>query len=129
VGSARAWLALAQADTAAARALFLAVPDSLCPRCILHRVPRAELLLRAGRAREARALLAPELSGCTDGPRPLEVRWRLARAEAAERLGDTLTAAATYRSVLELWRNADPGLRPLLDRARSGVARNLTKQP
>jgi len=123
VAAARAWLALARADSAAALDRFLAVPDSLCPRCALHRVPRAELLLRAGRTREARALLARELTGITDGPRPLEIPWLLARAEAAERSGESAAAAATYRRVLELWRSADPALRPFLVRARAGLER------
>jgi hypothetical protein len=122
----RAWLALARGDTMAALDLFLEVPDSLCPGCYLHRLPRAELLLRAGRTAEARVLLDRELTAIVGGPRPLEIRWRLLRAEAAERTGQTALAIATYRNVLAMWRAADPLLRAFVEHARAGLERAAT---
>jgi serine/threonine-protein kinase len=122
----RAWLALARGDTMAALDLFLEVPDSLCPGCYLHRLPRAELLLRAGRTAEARVLLDRELTAIVGGPRPLEIRWRLLRAEAAERTGQTALAIATYRNVLDMWRAADPLLRAFVEHARAGLERAAT---
>jgi serine/threonine-protein kinase len=123
VAAVRAWLALANGDTATATALFLAVPDSLCPTCFLHRLPRAELLLRANRADEARALVGMELTAIVGGPHPIDTWWQLARAEAAEHTGDVAAAAAGYARVLDVWHNADPTLQPYLERARAGLAR------
>jgi serine/threonine-protein kinase len=118
-----AWLTLARGDTAAALERFNALPDSLCPTCYLHRIPRAELLLDAGRAADAYAILERELAVIVGGPRPLEIPWRLLRAEAAERTGRRDLAVAGYRNVLDMWRAADAGLAPFVQRARAGLER------
>jgi tetratricopeptide (TPR) repeat protein len=47
----------------------------------------------------------------------------LRRAILYERLGDTRAAASHYARFLELWKDCDPELRPLVDQARAGLAR------
>jgi hypothetical protein len=47
----------------------------------------------------------------------------LRRAALYERLGDRAAAAAHYTRFLNLWKDADPEFRPLLDSARAGLAR------
>jgi len=122
--AAQAWLALARGDTAAALRLFLAVPDSLCPGCYAQRIARAELLLKADRIAEARAILSLELTAIVGGPRPMEIRWRLLRAQAAQRAGDDDTSAsAGFRNVLAMWHDADPVLQPFVDTARAALQR------
>jgi tetratricopeptide (TPR) repeat protein len=48
-----------------------------------------------------------------------------AQLEAAalyERAGDRARALAAYRAFVELWRDADPELRPAVERARARIA-------
>jgi tetratricopeptide (TPR) repeat protein len=52
----------------------------------------------------------------------------LARAEIYERLGEREKAAEHYRRFLVLWRDCDPELRPVLERAKSELAR-LVAEP
>jgi tetratricopeptide (TPR) repeat protein len=47
----------------------------------------------------------------------------LARAEIYERLGEQEKAVEHYRRFLVLWRDCDPELRPVLERAKSELAR------
>lgn len=52
---------------------------------------------------------------------------RVAAAEIHEQLGERADAESLYRSALELWAGADPAYRPLIDRARDGLARVTTR--
>jgi serine/threonine-protein kinase len=123
VAAGQAWLALAAGDSAAALERLLAVPDSLCHRCYTHRIPRAELLLAANRTAEASSRLDFELTAIVGGPRPADFVWRLIRAEAADRSGDTATANGIRRRARGLWRNADAAMQQLLDSRLRGAGR------
>jgi eukaryotic-like serine/threonine-protein kinase len=97
--------------------------DLRCPTCFEWERP--QLLDRSGRTAEARAAWATLL----DRPIPdflasltllsvaLEEVGRL-----SEELGDTGTAADAYRRFVDLWANADPELRPRVERARAQLA-------
>lgn len=99
-------------------------PSDLSPFVALTHVRflRAELLLRAGRAREALAWYG------TIGEIPI---WdwayvapaELRQGEIRERLGDRARAAAHYRRVVALWQGADPALQPLVGQARRALDR------
>ncbi len=47
----------------------------------------------------------------------------LRRAEAYERLGDAGNAAEHYREFIDLWRDCDPELRPMVEEARRALER------
>lgn len=47
----------------------------------------------------------------------------LERARLAERLGEHDRAGEIYRFVADLWRRADPPLRPYVDEAEAGLQR------
>ncbi len=118
--AARGYLSLARGDTVRALARFEAVPDSLCPWCTVVPLTRAQLVATAGKEREAHALLKRELFA------PFEVTnvlWALERGRVSERLGDRATAADAYRFVADVWRNADPELRPMVKEAQAGLRR------
>jgi tetratricopeptide (TPR) repeat protein len=51
----------------------------------------------------------------------------LAQAEIYERLGEREKAAEHYRRFLVLWRDCDPELRPVLERAKSELARMVAE--
>jgi serine/threonine protein kinase/tetratricopeptide (TPR) repeat protein len=56
-------------------------------------------------------------------PDAVELGWTTQRlAELQERLGDPEGAIATYGRLLELWREADPALRPVLEDIRGRIA-------
>jgi len=123
VAAARAYLALARRDTAAALTLFAAIPDSLCSyRCWSDRLTRARLLHLRGNAAQAAAVL--------DG-RPLsqsyqsvgEVLWLLERARIAEDMGDRERAVSAYLRIRDAWLHADPVLRPLVEETNRAIAR------
>jgi hypothetical protein len=56
-------------------------------------------------------------------PWPSRALWALERARVAERLGQREKAEQWYRHVADVWRHADPELRPALAEARQGLAR------
>ncbi len=51
----------------------------------------------------------------------------LERAEIYERLGEREKAVEHYRRFITLWRDCDPALRPVLERAKSGLARMVAE--
>ena len=99
-------------------------PSDLSPLVALTHVRflRAELLLRADRAREALAWYR------TIGEVPI---WdwayvapaELRQGEIRERLGEREVAAAHYARVLTLWQGADAELQPLVRQARLALDR------
>ncbi len=125
--AATAWLTLARGDTAAAIAAFRGLNLLLCSvgDCHFEQVKLAELLAQRGEDSAAAALL--DRWGDVRGPTPSAVRARLLRGQLAERMGDRETALRCYRFVADLWRNADPLLRPDAERARANFARLTAK--
>lgn len=49
-------------------------------------------------------------------------RGMLLRAELESAIGNKATAKLLFQRVLALWAEADPEFKPLVDRARSGLA-------
>ncbi|MGH7562855.1 MAG: hypothetical protein ACREK5_00315, partial [Gemmatimonadota bacterium] len=47
----------------------------------------------------------------------------LARAEIYERAGDVERAVEEYRQFVDLWRDADPELQPVVENARAALRR------
>ncbi len=83
-----------------------------------ERWARAELLFRLGRWRQALPWYAslPELyiyQLVYEGPAELR------QAQIYERLGDRPAARAHYARFVDLWRDADPELRPQVEQARA----------
>jgi eukaryotic-like serine/threonine-protein kinase len=128
--SGRAYLALARGDTLRALRLFEAIPNSpdRSYYSYYEQLTRARALSRLGRDREAAQLL---------DHMPFERQWapsadailvELERGRVHERLGHPEVAIRAYSLVVDAWRNADPALRPLVDEARSALAR-LSAEP
>ena len=110
-----------------ALAAFAAVPDSLCPDCVLDELRKAQLLALAGRNREAAELLDREPHN--QMPMPLStVFWPLERGRVDERLGKKAEAIVAYRFVADVWRNADPELQPYVTETRAAL-RRLSGEP
>ncbi len=123
--AAEAWLALARSDSAEALDRFLALPDSLCPVCNHERLARIRLLTAAGRDAEAASLLAKRVPGF---PSAFDVVWALERARVNDRLGNEEEAVKDYAFVADSWRHADPELQPVVEEARTALAR-LSGEP
>jgi eukaryotic-like serine/threonine-protein kinase len=119
---ARAYLYLAQHDTAAAMRRFATLPDTLCGgRCELDTVTWGDLLTAHGRAAEADSLLQREATTpYWDFPKLLRT---LALARAAERAGDRKTAIDAYARIEDTWLHADPELQPAVKEARAALTR------
>ena len=81
-----------------------------------ERFHRAELLIRLGREREALGWLA-NLAGTSFYELAYLGVAHLRQAEAHERLGEPEEAIRHYRAFLELWKECDPELRPLVAEA------------
>jgi DNA-binding SARP family transcriptional activator/TolB-like protein len=86
----------------------------------LERYQRGELLRKMGREREALAWYA------ASGQTPTEqiaylAPAQLRQAEIYERLGQREKAAEHYGKFVELWKDCDPELRPLMEEARRKV--------
>lgn len=122
---ARAYLALAKGDSAAALRAFSALPDSLCiapvSDCSFEKLTQVRLAAALGRDRSAaelfdRWILGRHLS-------PVGVLATLERGQVAERLGQRDRAIESYRFVADVWRGADPELQPYVTEARNGIAR------
>jgi serine/threonine-protein kinase len=117
--AARAYVILARGDTAVALRAFAALPDSACGRglvdCRAQKLTEARLLQAVGQGRRASELL--------DRWAGLEPPAVLERARLAERLGDREKAVKSYQFVADVWRHADPELRPYVLEARKGLER------
>lgn len=93
-----------------------------------ERWTRAELLVSLGRLREALPWYSTLAETSIDGLiylAPAEFR----QAEISDRLRDGAAAAAHYRRFLELWRDADPELRPWLAHARTRLQALEPRRP
>jgi hypothetical protein len=125
VAAARAYLALARKDSAAALRLFEGIPDSLCTDCSTESLVR--LRLWAARGDDRRVL---DAEGAPVGITwvATEVSRRLEVARAAERLGERERAVEGYKFVADAWRHADPELQPYVTEARRALER-LTGEP
>jgi tetratricopeptide (TPR) repeat protein len=87
-----------------------------------ERYLRGEVLTSLGRDVEALRWFASLGVGSVTEI-PLQALSHLRRAELHERLGDRAQAVRHYRRFLELWRDADPELRPVVDDARRRLER------
>jgi hypothetical protein len=105
---------------------FLAMPDTLCTGCYLDRLTRARLLAAAGRLRAARRVLDEPLDAFLT---PIEVVFALERARVANRLGDSLTARASYRLVHDAWVHGDSSALPMVAEAASALNRPARGTP
>ena len=83
---------------------------------------RAEVYAKIGRAREALRVFAsiPDPAG---GDVAFAAAAHLRRGELHESLGERAEAAGQYRRAIGYWLGADVDVRPLMDRARTGLAR------
>jgi len=119
---ARAYLALASADTTSALELFLALPDTSkgSGEVGIERLTTTELLVAQGRYREAASRIARWVRS---SPFPTDALWTLERARAAEGLGDREQALAAYAEVVDTWARADEQLQPYVREARAGLER------
>jgi serine/threonine-protein kinase len=122
--AARAYLSLARRDSAAAITQFAALPDSLCVRCQLERLTRAQLLEGRGQLEEADRLLSLYSTGFDS---PLKALWRLEHARVEEKLGKKEAAIRHYQYVTGIWHRADPALQPYVAEAKAAL-RRLTEE-
>jgi eukaryotic-like serine/threonine-protein kinase len=113
--AATAHLFLARGDSSAALARFLALPDTLCSLCYLHRLVRARLLMARGRYQEAFRDLEEPLEAFLT---PVEVVMALDRASAAAGLRRPEAARRAAAFALAAWMHADPELRGSMNIAR-----------
>jgi hypothetical protein len=120
LAAARAYLALARADTADALHRLEALPIRV-GRVWPERLTLARLLAARGRAQEAMAVL--DAGYPQPWPWPSRALWALERARVAERLGQRDKAGLWYTYVADVWRHADPELHPARAEARLGLAR------
>jgi serine/threonine-protein kinase len=122
--AARAYLALANADTTMALQLFAALPDSLCQLCYIDRWKRVQLLRATGQTREA-----------ARQAREVKFRYRsvgtivlaLEDGRIATQLGDVGMAREAYERVLASWQHPDPELEALVGEARAALRRLPTR--
>ena len=103
----RAYLALAEDDSASARTHFAALPDTLCPwTCWPEVERRVEILLASGRFKDAAQLLdrhPPPTSPAAF----IELPWLALRSEAARIIGDPATLERFRHSLHDLMQGAD----------------------
>jgi tetratricopeptide (TPR) repeat protein len=87
---------------------------------------RSRLLYQAGRNEEALRLVEAGFAGT-----PNELHYRapahLLQAEIQQRLGNRAAAAEHYSRFIGLWRSCDPALRPVLEGARTQLARMVAE--
>lgn len=87
---------------------------------------RGRLLYQAGRDEEALRLAQAGFAGTAS-----ELQYRapahLLQAEIQQRLGNRAAAAEHYSRFIGLWRACDPALRPLLDGAKTQLARMVAE--
>jgi serine/threonine-protein kinase len=120
--AATAYLELARGDSAGALRLFQSIPDTLCivNICSYEKLIEARLLASQGRARQAGEVLDLWVWRAEG---PLYVLGVLDRARIAESLGEREKAMDSYQFVVDVWRHADPELRPYVREASSGLKR------
>ncbi len=119
--SLRGYLALARGDSNQALVRFQALPDTLCHTCAVDRLTTAQLLAGRGRYAEAAVMLAGHRvrsHGTLEGG-----FWALERARVNERLGERARALEDFRFVADVWRHADPELKPFVDEAHVALQR------
>ena len=124
IAGGRAYLSLALRDTASALRQFLTSKDSLHECAFENRLTVVELLIAAGRTREASERLErrwPGTSSC--GSSYDDVLWTLERARVRELLGRRGEAAEDYRFIIDVWRHADPELQHYVREAREALTR------
>jgi hypothetical protein len=86
-----------------------------------ERLLRAEILAASGRDTEALRWLESLGTGSVS-ELPLLAPSHLRQARIHERLGHRDPAARHYARFLELWRDADPALQPVVEDARRRLA-------
>ena len=83
---------------------------------------RSRLLFQAGRDEEALRLAESAFAGT-----PAELHYlapaHLLRAEIQQRMGNKDAAAEEYSRFIALWRSCDPPLRPVVEGAKTQLAR------
>ena len=88
------------------------------------RISVVDVLVASGRYRDAEKRVERKWPGTTScGNSFDDVVWTLQRARVFERVGRRSEAAADYRFVMEVWRNADLELQPIVREAQKGAAR------
>ena len=107
--------------------MLAARPESLCALsdCFFEKFTLAELAAARGQDREAAAVYDRWLRARHWSP--LFVIGRLNRARIAERLGDRDRATDLYQYVVDVWRHADPELRPHVAAAQDGLDRLIAE--
>jgi hypothetical protein len=123
--AARAYLALARHDTAAALAGLAALPHDMS-LTLIDQLMESRVLAAQGRDRDALAILGREFPWIWVAP--LRVMWSLERARVSERLGDRERAIDDYQYVADAWRRGDPEVQPYVEESRAALAR-LTGEP
>jgi tetratricopeptide (TPR) repeat protein len=87
---------------------------------------RSRLLFQAGRDEEALRLVENAFAG-TPGELYYRAPAHLLQAEIHQRLGDREAAAAEYSRFIALWRSCDAPLRPVVEGARTQLARMVAE--
>jgi tetratricopeptide (TPR) repeat protein len=117
-------LAAAKGDSARALTLLDQVHWSRMSRVAaaepLDRLLHADLLAATGRGTEAIAWYATLGTGAPQ-ELPLVGFATLGMARTSDRMGDRAAAVKYYRLLIELWRDADPALQPLVSNAERRV--------
>jgi tetratricopeptide (TPR) repeat protein len=130
-----AYLALERGDTVFARAGAIAatgangagavdtamVPEG--PQRLVWAMGWGELLARLGRLEDAAAVYAyaDSVDHPVSSPGVLVRSWA-ERAAILQRLGRVTEAITLYQRYIDAWEDADPGLQPLVERARQSIA-------
>jgi tetratricopeptide (TPR) repeat protein len=87
---------------------------------------RSRLLFQAGRDEEALRLVENAFAG-TPGELYYRAPAHLLQAEIQQRLGNREAAAEQYSRFIELWRSCDEPLRPVVEGARTQLARMVAE--
>ena len=87
---------------------------------------RSRLLFQAGRDEEALRLVESAFAG-TPGELYYRAPAHLLQAEVQQRLGNKEGAAEQYSRFIALWRSCDPPLRPVVEQARTQLARMVAE--
>ena len=120
----RAYLALARRDSATALRVLGATKDTLAECWSDNRLIIVQLLIAAGRYRDAAHRLErrwPGTTSCSNGVD--DILWTMERARVLDRLGRRDEAASNYAFVMAAWRTADPELQPYVREASAALRR------